>query len=104
MSEIKQQTKKSVYFFMVYLHFSRVSGGYNRRLRNAETKPPEIDLHVLKHAFIKNIRLKKQAYYLQNSVGLPVFIGFSPAKLSRLGIKKKKNFYYEPHEQRQDVF
>jgi hypothetical protein len=35
---------------------------------------------------MKNIRLEKQVFYLQNIVGLPVFIGFSPAKMSRLGI------------------
>jgi hypothetical protein len=34
--------------------------------------------------------MKKQVRYLQNLVGLPVFIGFSPAKRSRLGINIRK--------------
>jgi hypothetical protein len=35
-----------------------------------------MDLRASKHAFIKNIRLEKHIRYLQNPVGLSVFIGF----------------------------
>jgi hypothetical protein len=45
---------------------------------------------------MKNIRLKIYTCYLQNSVGLPVFIGFSPAKISRFGIIMDKITLFFP--------
>jgi hypothetical protein len=46
---------------------------------------------------MKNIRLEIYVCYLQNLVGLPVFIGFHPARVSRREERRIINYSAPPH-------